>query len=368
MQLEELCGKFDEADADQSGALAAEEIAALFQVLYRERGTLRNKQTVAKEVDAAMSQWDVDRSGTLEFGEFISMYALSPGFHKLARAPAEALALSLLADAGTRDILAREIERAAAENKHRAALQQAAACRLTALVQGRASREALLTAESGIGQLEALFHAADTNGNGALNETELTQLLKRHYATMKTSRKLSAVRAEVKDAMAQFDSDRSGQLELWEFIAMMSSSSAIAANSPSFLAAADPEVLACLPGPEARHIMGSMAAGSRLDVQQKKNDAALWVNAGVRGWKARHTITVARREVARLKTVFDRADTAGQGALSKSEVARLLKQQYRRTYISRSLAQQRPILPLLILLVSHAPQVKDQAGWCVPHA
>ena len=69
---------FAEADEDNSGSLDQEELAILLRKYYKSEGTLRKLDRVKQEVADAMSRYDTDQSGTLEFKEFIHMVCEVP--------------------------------------------------------------------------------------------------------------------------------------------------------------------------------------------------------------------------------------------------------------------------------------------------
>ena len=70
--LNHIRGCFDAADADGSQALDAVELAAVLKELYRYEKTSRSSKQVAREVTAAMKQWDRDGDGCLDFWEVLT--------------------------------------------------------------------------------------------------------------------------------------------------------------------------------------------------------------------------------------------------------------------------------------------------------
>ena len=64
---------FHEADEDNSGSLDPEELAILLRKYYKTEGTLRKLDRVKEEVTNAMTRYDTDNSGMIEFKEFIHM-------------------------------------------------------------------------------------------------------------------------------------------------------------------------------------------------------------------------------------------------------------------------------------------------------
>lgn len=69
---------FTEADEDHSGSLDTEELAIMLRKYYKTEGTLRKIDRVKEEVADAMSRYDTDSSGTLDFKEFIHMVCEVP--------------------------------------------------------------------------------------------------------------------------------------------------------------------------------------------------------------------------------------------------------------------------------------------------
>lgn len=71
---------FYEADADNSGELGAEEMAAVLKDYYKSERLGRSQKAVQIEVNAAMEEFDTDKSGTLHFDEFVKMVCKSDKF------------------------------------------------------------------------------------------------------------------------------------------------------------------------------------------------------------------------------------------------------------------------------------------------
>ena len=78
--------------------------------------------------------------------------------------------------------------------------------------------------EATLDRIEKLFTSADLDGSGALDRTELAELLKKYYRSEKMLRDISKVQAEVDAAMTANDADGSGTLDIAEFIEMLCSS------------------------------------------------------------------------------------------------------------------------------------------------
>jgi len=97
--LNRLTQLFSAADVDGSGALDIQELAMVFKVLYKDMGTSRRLNLVEHEVSSAMEKFDHNASGTLELGEFVSMYALAENF-KLRKKKGDAEMRIILANAG----------------------------------------------------------------------------------------------------------------------------------------------------------------------------------------------------------------------------------------------------------------------------
>jgi len=65
---------FDTADVDKSLFLDTNELAEVMKAYYKLEGVARSRSVVIREVEAAMKKYDIDRSGTLEFPEFVNMF------------------------------------------------------------------------------------------------------------------------------------------------------------------------------------------------------------------------------------------------------------------------------------------------------
>eukprot|EP00658_Telonema_sp_P-2_P041983 TRINITY_DN30083_c0_g1_i3.p1 TRINITY_DN30083_c0_g1~~TRINITY_DN30083_c0_g1_i3.p1 ORF type:complete len:275 (-),score=65.79 TRINITY_DN30083_c0_g1_i3:141-965(-) len=71
---------FTEADLDGSGALDASELTQVLKSFYHSEQRSRSTRVVRSEVDAVLHRFDTNRSGTLEFGEFVNMFCLADSF------------------------------------------------------------------------------------------------------------------------------------------------------------------------------------------------------------------------------------------------------------------------------------------------
>ena len=76
--ISSLIALFDEADEDDSGELDRAELAKMFKKMHARMGRSRNVRVVQREVDAAMSQFDADGSGTLSLEETVQLFC-TPG-------------------------------------------------------------------------------------------------------------------------------------------------------------------------------------------------------------------------------------------------------------------------------------------------
>merc|ERR1712166_1466676 len=77
LKLQQL---FDEADADDSGALDEDELSWVLKKYYADEKMSRSLKAVKAEVAMAMTRFDANLNGTLEFGEFVNMFCLSETF------------------------------------------------------------------------------------------------------------------------------------------------------------------------------------------------------------------------------------------------------------------------------------------------
>ena len=71
--LSTMLDRFMLADKDGSGALDREEIAESIYFAYRAQKKMRNAAVVQREFDTALTAYDLDGSGILEFREFVLM-------------------------------------------------------------------------------------------------------------------------------------------------------------------------------------------------------------------------------------------------------------------------------------------------------
>ena len=78
--LEYMTQEFLKADVSETGSLNNEELAALIEALHRSEGYKRKKAIIQNEVNEAMTKYDHDGSGELEFSEFVEMLMTSPSF------------------------------------------------------------------------------------------------------------------------------------------------------------------------------------------------------------------------------------------------------------------------------------------------
>lgn len=78
--LEMLQKTFVDADKDGSGELDHAEISEVVKAYYKKEGVSRSLSKVEAEVAAAMVAFDANRSGALDFTEFLQMYASGEHF------------------------------------------------------------------------------------------------------------------------------------------------------------------------------------------------------------------------------------------------------------------------------------------------
>lgn len=73
VRLERMVKLFLEADEDRSGALDREELAVVMNAMYKGEKIGRPLKKLQAEVDQLMEIYDTDKSGTLEFNEFVAL-------------------------------------------------------------------------------------------------------------------------------------------------------------------------------------------------------------------------------------------------------------------------------------------------------
>jgi len=78
--IEFLQSMFTAADADKSGTLETDELAKLVKEYYKHERVGRPLKVVQGEVARAMEEFDADKSGALDFKEFIRMVLHSQEF------------------------------------------------------------------------------------------------------------------------------------------------------------------------------------------------------------------------------------------------------------------------------------------------
>jgi len=71
--LANICKRFTEADTDESGALDKDEVAVIIKSIYKAESTVKTEREVEREVEEAIREFDTDRSGEIEFLEFVYM-------------------------------------------------------------------------------------------------------------------------------------------------------------------------------------------------------------------------------------------------------------------------------------------------------
>jgi len=184
--LAELRGLFLDADAERDGLLTVSQLAAVFQECYKTNAKIkvsRGKKAVTKEVEEAMLRHDLDRSGSLDWIEFVLMWA--------SGGPTSPIKL-----------------------------------KVDASIRAQVVRYAMLpvTREAAglLNDLVALFDAADTDGSGLLDREELTAVFAARYREEAVSRAEKTVRGEVDIAMITHNTDQSGLVDFVEFVQMFS--------------------------------------------------------------------------------------------------------------------------------------------------
>ena len=154
-----------------------------------------------------MRVWDPDKSGTLDLGEFITMYALAREFRFPVRGEdgeTDASVRSYLATVGQQMIGVKEAARAVLRHQHassraiqgamrsgsarsevqlmRRAREQDASETLTSMMEGAVQRKRMAQALEEIEQLRVMFDAADVTKDGFLNIEELGKVITAMYA------------------------------------------------------------------------------------------------------------------------------------------------------------------------------------------
>jgi len=79
-RLEELERGFQDADSNGNGSLDMQELATVLKLQYRNEKVARSMTQVTKEVAAAMSVYDKDKNGSLDFREYVEMFCISEEF------------------------------------------------------------------------------------------------------------------------------------------------------------------------------------------------------------------------------------------------------------------------------------------------
>jgi len=188
--LDSLERLFKEADADGSGKLDPQELSETLYEYYKANGQSRPKSKVLTEVSEAMKVYDIDGNGSLEFDEFLRMSMGSDKFKFNIPSEVKVRVLELGEDW-------------AAKNESK-----------------RLTPEQLESVEQVLATLASLFEESDTDGNGALDEDELTEALFEYYNEGGAGPPKEIVREEVEIAMREHDVDQSGNLPFDQFCGM----------------------------------------------------------------------------------------------------------------------------------------------------
>jgi len=111
-QVAILSKAFDRADENGDGRLGPDELAGVIKEYFRRHGLSRRLDKLAEEVRRAMVTYDVDRSGTMELGEFVSMFAKSAEFSFNSRSEKETEVMGfvgMVGDGITADAIKKQI-------------------------------------------------------------------------------------------------------------------------------------------------------------------------------------------------------------------------------------------------------------------
>jgi len=181
-KLDMLKALFYGNDSDGSGDLDADELAVVIRGWYRSEKVSRTVEKTKIEIDQAMIVHDSDKSGSLNFLEFLALWGeAEKWFHFHVE---EDLRKKVL-------WLAREAVYTEAQEEHE--------------------------------KLRALFLEADIENDGVLDVEQLTTVFRKCYKNGAVSRGLAAVKLEVEEAMITHDLDGSGTLDYVEFVLMWAS-------------------------------------------------------------------------------------------------------------------------------------------------
>ena len=237
--LSTLLDRFMIADRDGSGALDREELTSAIYHVYRAGKKSKKATVVQQEVDGAMHDFDKDGSGTLEFGEYVAMVCRGQGFPIAASEGTKEKVIALG--------LALEATMAATEGTPQAR---------------RKKWQVQHDAASEVAVLTELFCHADTSGDGALDLEELTEVMASYYKNARVSRSKEKIRDEMERALEKYDVDRSGTIELAEFLQLIQD---LPSNNPDVTA-----------------LVAEAGTKLRKDIEQTRQ-AAVLIQAGVRG-------------------------------------------------------------------------------------
>jgi Ca2+-binding EF-hand superfamily protein len=294
---------FETINIDGSGALDEEELREAFKTLGLELSK--------KEVRHVFKKVDIDGDGTLDMDEYIICVAMCKSSNKYGRA------FQALAEAGSKlktNSEAREkMEKKKQKNiekKQREAEKAANRAEFRA-----ATRKKFPKAQ--VQRLRNQFDVIDSDSSGELDMGELQDLFIQLGVVAEGSMESAANRKKIRTLMREVDDDGSGTVDFDEFLSLYMK---IIESSSGFLAVAKKRVAEEATSGDGGLSLDMATMEDKARERREQREAQREALRKKAEEQAELYKVFTKKEVERLKEMFDRLDTDRSGTLDREEM------------------------------------------------